>query len=289
MIRYNIVKQITPEVDPKTVLATTYQMRDIYTHLGTGFYSSGEIMNYIQHHAAIKDIKKHARVLDMCCGRAAVLPLLRYHKPQIASYIGIDIKESNISPAFKYAGTAKITAEKFALNYKGDSDAFYPFSINFITGNVKDAVTLLHTHTQFKTVDHIIYTAALEHMHKDDGVASLQAAFDLLSPGGTLFLSTPNTEMNAFNTQYKAHLYEWSLEEVQHEVENIGFQIDSQWGILVKASNLKSRIELCNPTLLPLFLKLQNYLPSEWLAAYIGLTMPEIADEVALKLTKPEN
>ena len=42
-------------------------------------------------------MKKGANVLDVCCGRGLLLPLMRYYASDVAKYVGVDIHEANIN------------------------------------------------------------------------------------------------------------------------------------------------------------------------------------------------
>ena len=46
-----------------------------------------------------------------------------------------------------------------------------------------------------------------------------------------LFLSCPNTEGNGYNTQYRAHVYEWGYNELKTALNNLGFTIESEYDI----------------------------------------------------------
>lgn len=281
-----IVFKVEEDMDPETILCTTYQMRDMYSQLGTAFYSSGDIMNYIQHHAAIQDIKSGDRVLDVCCGRALLLPLLRYNKPKISHYIGVDIEPKNWHPAFNNAAMTKIKNERFALNSKGSGEPFYPFAVDFVESNVA-AMSVALLERGFKSVDYIVYTASIEHMQREAGIQSLIECFSMLKPGGKMFISTPNTEGDPYDTQYAAHLYEWNLAELTTVLNDVGFEITHTFGLLAKVRTYKDRLEEYYPQHVEIFNQLEQYLPREWLYSFIPILTPSIADEVALKVRKP--
>src|SRR5690606_34000796 len=93
-----------------------------------GFFSSLDVMNYIQHHAAVQRMRKGWRVLDVCCGRGLLLPLIRYHRPTIKEYVGVDISEKNIGEQLRRSGIKKIK----------DIDSYYPFKITHILDSVEN-------------------------------------------------------------------------------------------------------------------------------------------------------
>ena len=183
--------------DPSEVYCTTYQMRNFYAQFADGFFSSLDVMNYIQHHAAVQKMKKGWRVLDVCCGRGLLLPLIRYYKPDIEEYVGVDISERNINEQLRRSGVKKID----------DIESYYPFKITHVLHSVEDMDQVLEK----ESFDFIVYTSAVEHMQKDVGRRSLENCFKLLKPGGEMFLSCPNTanKKDPYDTQYAAHVYEW--------------------------------------------------------------------------------
>lgn len=74
-----IVYRVEDGMDREKILCTTYQMRNFYMQFRDGFFTNLDVMNYIQHLAAAHMAKKGMNVLDVCCGRSLMLPLLRYY------------------------------------------------------------------------------------------------------------------------------------------------------------------------------------------------------------------
>ena len=107
-------------------------------------------------------------------------------------------------------------------------------------------------------------------------------------------IDTPNRKMkkvettiiekkNPYDTQYAAHLYEWDLDELRTEVENIGFQVDNVFGLYAKKRKFDKLMEDNE-----LYQKFKEYLPTPFLMSFFPVIYPEYADEVVLILTKPE-
>src|SRR5262245_28038384 len=94
-----IVFRIEEGMDRQKVEATTYQMRNFYRQFNDGFFSRLDVFNYASHHWIAKHA--HGHVLDVCCGRGLVLPLLRYHGKGIESYTGLDIEPANAEWQYK--------------------------------------------------------------------------------------------------------------------------------------------------------------------------------------------
>ena len=263
-------------MNPADIYCTTYQMRNFYAQFADGFFSSLDVMNYIQHHAAVRKMKKNWRVLDVCCGRGLLLPLLRYYKPKIAEYVGIDISSTNISEQLRKSGIKKIE----------DVESYYPFKLTHIIDSVED----MDVHFEKNTFDFIIYTSAIEHMQKEVGYKSLQHCFSVLKPGNQMFLSCPNTpdKQNPYDTQYAAHIYEWNLSELKDAVQEIGFEITEEYGLVGKVKQFESFVEKKGGMLEKQYKALKAYMPSTWLMSFIPILYPEASAEILLILTKPK-
>jgi 2-polyprenyl-3-methyl-5-hydroxy-6-metoxy-1,4-benzoquinol methylase len=273
-----IVHKITEEEDPRSVYCTTYQMRNFYAQFADGFFSSLDVMNYIQHHAAVQRMKKGYRVLDVCCGRGLLLPLIRYYKPNIKEYVGIDISQTNINEQCRKSGIKKID----------DFQSYYPFKVTHVVDSVED----MNLHFKKNSFDFIIYTSAIEHMQKEVGYKSLQHCFNSLKPEGEIFLSCPNTsdKQDPYDTQYAAHVYEWGLNELKAAVEEIGFVIQEEYGLVGKVRDFeKWIINSDEKEARDMYFKLKKYLPSNWLMSFMPILYPEAAAEILLIIRKPRN
>ena len=123
-----IVYRVEDGMDRSKVLCTTYQMRNFYSQFRDGFFTNLDVMNYIQHFAAAQMAKKGMNIVDVCCGRSLMLPLLRYYAKGIASYTGVDISRANIKEAMRGATEKKLKPE--------DLGAYYPFKVRWKLGNV---------------------------------------------------------------------------------------------------------------------------------------------------------
>ena len=268
-----IVHKITEEEDPSSVYCTTYQMRNFYAQFADGFFSSLDVMNYIQHHKCVIMMKKADKVLDVCCGRGLLLPMIRYYKKNIHSYTGVDIHEQNINEQKRRSGVKKID----------NMEDYYPFPINHILCSCEDMDEQL-PHDNF---DFIIYTSAIEHMQRDVGYKSLQNCFNLLKQGGALVLSCPNTvnKKDPYDTQYAAHLYEWDLEELSTALLDVGFNIKDTFGLVGKVRDFERYMEGIKEKDIhnySLYYRFKEYLPSSWLMAFFPILYPEAAAEVMI-------
>ena len=271
-----IVHKIEEGMDPQDVLCTTYQMRNFYTQFRDGFFSNLDVMNYIQHHAAALLAKKNMNVVDVCCGRSLVLPLLRYYAKDINSYTGVDICEANIREA-KRGASAKVLKEE-------DLKEYYPFKTEWILSNVAE----MSKHIEKGYADLVIYTSALEHMHKDVGTQSLIECYKIMNKDSVMFLSCPNTPGNGYKTQYAAHVYEWGYEELKEKLDEIGFEIINEVGLVMKVKKMKEFFESDIPeqAVKDLYKKLSLYMPSAWLSSIMSIPYPKQSDEVLFVVRK---
>lgn len=256
------------------ILCTTYQMRNFYHQFRDGFFSKLDIMNYIQHFKAVEMMKKNYNVLDVCCGRGLVLPLIRYYRKNINKYVGVDIKKENA-----------IWQSKNICNGKEiDKNIYYPFETEFIESNVSEMSEKIKD-----KFDLIIYTSAIEHMQYEDGKKSIQECSKLLKESGILFLSCPNTpeDQSGFDVRYKAHVYEWKISELKIELLNNGFVNIRLFGLVGDSDKLEEIIKENKDN--ELFKSMIEYFPKELLKCLLFVKYPEKASEVLLICDKMQD
>lgn len=262
-----IVYKITPDMDITQIEATTYQMRNFYRQFGDGFFSVLDVMNYIQHHWIVKLCKPGYHVLDMCCGRGLLLPMLRYQRKEIASYTGVDLATNN----------ATFLRHRVTDGKPIESD-YYPFPVHFLESNVAEMAGKLSP----QLFDLIVYTSSIEHMQKETGQRSLDQAYSVSRPGTQLIITCPNTpeDQDGYDTQYAAHVYEWKRSELIQGLTRAGFEIVREWGILIDRATLKAGAERLGIT--PIIDTLQALIPSEWLLPVMAPLFPEQCKEIAI-------
>lgn len=270
-----IVFQNDGTVPVEDILCTTYQMRNFYQQFRDGFFSDLDVMNYIQHLAAVRMMKKGYTVLDVCCGRSLLLPLMRYHAKDVRKYIGVDIEPSNCESRTKDVRTGKPV----------DVRTHYPFATEWVFCNVAEMATYVP-----EKVDFIVYTSSIEHMHKVHGEASVFECAKLLKPGKKMFLSCPNTpeDQDGYDVRYKAHVYEWKLSELRSVLARAGFVINREVGLVGSVRDLDDMIVLrqMSPDMYEFFQTASSYLPREFLKPLMFFHMPEKASEVLLVCTR---
>lgn len=133
-----VVHRVEDGDDRQEIEATTYQMRNPFKQMRDGFFTALDVFNYMHHHHIAKAFAKRGdRVLDVCCGRGIMLPLLRYHAPEIACYVGVDIEPKNAEWLTKRVTDGKYYAElKAEAGVPYTRDTYYPFPTLFVESNV---------------------------------------------------------------------------------------------------------------------------------------------------------
>lgn len=202
---------------PDTPMVGVYsanQMDDFYAALATGEVKPTGIMNYLQRLLITDRCRPGDRVVDVCCGRGLQLPVFYRYRPDLASYVGLDISPDNLAEA-----ADRHTALDAAMPRE--------FSIEFHQCDVAEPWPAIGE------FDIAIYTSALEHLPRELGVASLRNTAEALAATGQLYLSTPNTPgPPPRKLQYHVHVYEWSHEELVGVLDEAGLVVDDLVGIL---------------------------------------------------------
>jgi 2-polyprenyl-3-methyl-5-hydroxy-6-metoxy-1,4-benzoquinol methylase len=269
MTTKNLVHRIEDGMDRTEVYATTYQMRNFYRQMADGFFQPIDVMNYIQHHQIAKWAKKGTRILDVCCGRGLLLPLLRYHAKEVAHYVGVDIKPENA-----------IFRDRRVTDGKPIPDeGYYPFPVDYLeTDAAEMAGPLTERGWDF---DLIVYTSAIEHMNRPVGLATLGQCREVVTPHGALVLTTPRTpdDKDGYDTQYRAHVYEWTRPELLQGLADTRWGVTAEWGIYASLSDIKAAAEPLG--LRPLVDRLAEFVPVEWLLPVLAPMFPKVAKEIA--------
>jgi len=270
-----IVHRVEEGWDRSQIEATTYQMRNVYRQLGDGFFSALDIFNYIQHHQIARWCPKGAHVLDVCCGRGLMLPLLRYHAKDIGSYTGVDLAPENATFLTRRVTDGKSLAEPYTQ--------YYPFPVSYVESNVAGMANVLP-----RQYDVIIYTSALEHMHPDMGRASLEQCAQVASPGALLILTCPNTpeDKSGYETRYRAHVYEWKRSELLTTLQAVGFRVLREYGLLIDRATLEPLAKRLG--FAPLLAQVQAVIPPEWYLPIFAPMFPREASEIAFLCRKED-
>jgi len=242
---------------------STSQMDNFYEAFASGAVKPSSVMNFIQHLYIAERCPKGASVLDVCCGRALMVPLLKRHAPDIALYVGLDISFTNLGEA---QGMIK------------QKDMALPFPCYFIQGDVTQVSSLLT-----KQFDLIIYTSSLEHLDRQSGILSLHQVSKALSEDGVLYLSTPRTVRDpSYKLQYKVHVYEWDREELEEVLNEVGLTIVECIGLLpppnaILSQLIEARFGMSARTW---FREMRRLIPSAFLDPVMAACFPEVAKEL---------
>lgn len=200
----------TPMIGPYSV----NQMDDFYAALAAGEVKPTGIMNYLQRLLIIQRCRAGDRVLDVCCGRGLQLPVLYRYRPDLHSYVGLDISADNLAEARARQADLDAVADRW-------------FAIGFYQCDVAEPWP------EIGPVDVAIYTSALEHLPREQGIASLRHTAAVLAPEGRLYLSTPNTPgQPPRKLQHRVHVYEWSYQELTTVLDEVGLVVHEIVGIL---------------------------------------------------------
>lgn len=267
------MNRVEDGVDRQDVESTVYQMRNFYRQMADGFFSPLDVFNYVQHHWIAKTLcPVGGRVLDVCCGRGLLLPLLRYHaKP--AAYVGVDIEPRN----------AVFAQGKRVTDGKDVEDGYYPFTVGFVEANVAAMAGPVLEHTGGALFDLIVYTSSIEHMHPDAGRQSLFECAKLAAPGARLIVTCPNTPegQDGYATRYRAHVYEWKLSELRAGLDAAGWDILDEWGLHFGKRELLAQADRLGTR--RLVDRIARYVPNEWLVPVLAPLFPaEASSEVAV-------
>lgn len=263
---------------PDEILATTYQMRNFFKQMRDGWISHLTVMNYIQHVAASDASPESGTVLDACCGRSLMRPLLRYRAKEIDRYIGIDIEASNITPPDVRVTDGKPIEE--IQNTPDTPEEYFPFEVEYHIGDIADVGEMLPENS----VDFVIYTSSIEHMHREHGERSLIGLGDVMKPGAKLFLSCPNTpeDQDGYDVRYQAHVYEWKLSELRSVLDMVGFEIREEIGLTGDLDTLREEVMGGDDRGSYLYQQILSYVPEEFARPVLFAPYPELASEVLL-------
>lgn len=240
---------------------STSQMRNFYADLAAGQARPSGVMNYVQHLYVAERCAPGDRVLDACCGRCLLVPILANLSARIACYVGVDICEENIGQA---------------RDLLDATDP--PFEVRLL----RDDVTQL-TALDGELFDVAAYTSAIEHMGRDAGARSLVAVASVLRPGGRLYLSTPHTPPTVGGgVQYGVHVYEWHDADLRAAISEAGLHVEAAVGLLPQeeAAVLAALARRFGEAAASWYRVLRDTVPAAFLDAVAAAATPEAAKEV---------
>ncbi|MEU8075881.1 methyltransferase domain-containing protein [Catellatospora citrea] len=240
-------------------------MDDFYQAFAAGIVKSSGVMNCVQHLYVAQRCAPGARVVDVCCGRGLQVPLLYHHASHIGMYVGLDISEDNLREATQRdLALRDLHGEKFPTGYV-QCDVSQPWPVAALAADV------------------IVYTAALEHLPRAQGVASLRHAADALAAGGVLYLSTPITPgPDPKLLQYGVHVYEWDDLELREVLADCGLEIVEEIGLLPPAADsvVAGLDQRFGPGAGAWWNRLRALVPAAMLDVVTAAALPDLAAEV---------
>ena len=114
----------------------------------------------------------------------------------------------------------------------------------------------------------IVCFEVIEHMSKTFGVALLEKMKCLLEPNGELLLSTP-----VFNGKAAVnHVYEWMIDELNHEIKLAGFQLIERYGTFASYPDIK---KVASPEHLKILEELRLFYSDEVTANFLAPLYPD--------------
>jgi len=279
MTEKQVVFRVEDDMNREDIHCTTYQMRNFYAQFRDGFFSHLDVMNYIQHHKIAKWAKAHDQVLDICCGRGLLLPLLRYHRKSIDGYTGVDIAPNNAKFMEK-----RVTDGKPLVDLVKEDEKYYPFPVQFVESDVaKMSEVLPADHFTF-----LVFTSSIEHMHKDAGQQALHEARKVAKQGARMILTCPNTpeDKDGYDTRYRAHVYEWKRSELNAGLEEAGWKIMSEWGLTIGYKEVMECIDQIDPSfshqdiIKSMIETFDQFIPREWWLPMVATLFPSKSSEI---------
>lgn len=246
------------------------QMDDFYAALSRGEVKPTGIMNYVQRLFIAERCPDGAAVVDVCCGRGLQLPVLIRYAPHVGRYVGLDISPGNLDEArHRIADLDRAVCQRFPIELvECDVAGQWP---------------------ELPPFDVAVYTSALEHLPREQAVASLRNTCAALRPGGVMFLSTPNTAGPAPRPlQHRVHVYEWNSDELLPALADCGFAVQDVVGLLPPVSADVSEIisTAYGPAAARWYERMRQVVPEPFLGPAVASALPRYAAEVMYVCTR---
>ncbi len=261
----------TPMIGPYSV----NQMDDFYTAIANGQVKPSGIMNLAQRLYIAERCPPYAHVIDVCCGRGLQLPPLYRYGSHIERYIGLDLSPDNLIEA-------RTLVDRLDATYRGRQ-----FPLEFVECDVAAPWPAEVVDSGF---DVAVYTSALEHLPREQAVASLHNVAAALRPGGTLYLSTPNTPGDPpRRLQYRVHVYEWNTDESEPILAECGLVVDERVGLLPPCDEQVTTALAAQfgAGACAWYQRLRETVPAALLDAMVAAAIPQAAMEVLYVCRRP--
>ncbi len=110
----------------------------------------------------------------------------------------------------------------------------------------------------------------VEHVNLKDGAKLLKGIFELLKPGGQMFLSTPVFDgFKAVN-----HVHERTIPEMRAQIEKAGFKVVNRYGTFINQRDLK---KVAKPDELAVLERINGYYGTDVTAIFLAPLYPDQA------------
>ena len=87
--------------------------------------------------------------------------------------------------------------------------------------------------------DALVTFECIEHMKAEHGHTMLQGCYEILKPGGRMFISTPCYDCRRMA---KNHIHEWTIDELREGIERVGFTIDRRFGTFMDIKHIDKEL-----------------------------------------------
>lgn len=121
-----------------------------------------------------------------------------------------------------------------------------------------------------------------------EAAKSLAECYKVMKPGAKMFLSCPNTPGNGYQTQYRAHVYEWGYDELKSKLAEIGFSIVQEVGLVTSVREMDEFYSKQEPALRDFYTRMKAYVPSAFLTTFMAIPFPREAKELLFIVQKPK-
>lgn len=210
--------------------------RDYAAH----FFRWGWASNYV---------KRGMKVLEVGCGvDTPLVRVLTYQLNYVPSlYVGVDLNKIPKKTGIKWT----TILDEFNFNRRHQE---------LVKHDTVDGDGLFDVVVSFEVI---------EHMPKTEGRKHLRAIAKHLKPDGTFLLSTPVYDGKHLPT---AHVHEYTIPELQAEIEKAGFQVVKRFGTYANLNDIK---KVCTKEELKLFQELTEFYGNNVMSCFLTPKYPD--------------
>ncbi len=199
---------------------------------------------------------KDCNVLDIGCGKESPMGRTLFsNRLLVKQYVGIDANKE-----FKEFNFGKMSATLYGSTY-------FPMDVSF----EKETYTIdSDVGVEYEKPNLITSFEVLEHVEPDVTRSMLQGMFDISTDDTTIFISTPcyNEKVGAAGN----HPNEITRDALGGLIEDLGFQIDGNWGTFASIRDYK---DLLDEGQAKVFNDLREYYDTNVLAVIFAPLFPE--------------